>query len=276
MPAPQSPRRPGMPSHVRRARSSRGSIGTPLLIIGVIVLGLGLPLVLPVTKFLGLLQGKPRATPTPTMPVVVTPTPSFIPTPTPFNGSTPWIPSSPTPDPNQGPQLPADAWNKSTGTINLRQGAGRTYDLVPPGIKIPANAMVRVLEIQNDWGKVSYTDPTGKKYDGYVSMQYFTFDAPQTATATPKPSSSPKPSISPSPTPAASLQVGDAWNKGSGTINLRAEPVINSSNIVVKIPAKAKVNIIQVGEWCKVGYVGGDGNSYSGFVLGNLLTNTKP
>nr|MDD6335819.1 SH3 domain-containing protein [bacterium] len=227
-------------------KKSGSPLAVPLLIIGVIVLGIALPFVLPLDK---LFQPHPTATATPPQ-VIITPPPSggdttpdvqVTPTPDPDATPTNEVPQDTTPTPGTSPeiQLPADAWNAADSALRIRSGAGVQYSEVG---QIPVGAKLRVL-VMGEWAQVVYDNKSG-----YVASQFLTFTDP-----------------------SGSVQKGsDAWNKSDSSLRLRASGS-TSAEVLANIPSKGKVTVLEWGTWAKVQYEG-----KTGYVSSEYLTTTNP
>ena len=94
-----------------------------------------------------------------------------------FTGSIPQVDGSePAPDPGPSPapeQKTATVRAPSGETVNMRKGPSTSKALVE---RVPIGSRVTILDEEPDWCQISYTDPRGATWYGWMMTQFLKFD----------------------------------------------------------------------------------------------------
>lgn len=151
--------------------------------------------------------------------------------------------------------------NSDASTLNLRAGAGTSYDIIA---EIPKGTAIIVTSYGDTWCAVSWGS-----LNGYVMTKYLLFEEEETPTPMPSDSPTPSPSPSPSPTPVPENM---AWVKTTvNYINLR-ETASTEGEILTTIPGGDELTVLQAGStWSYVEHGVG-----RGYVLSSNLTYSQP
>lgn len=151
------------------------------------------------------------------------------------------------------PAIPAYADSAAayvtTGNVNMRAGAGTSYNIV---VTVPVKTAVTVTDMSNsNWYKASYKNKEGKQYKGYISSKYLKKEK------------------------EAKKDAAAGTYTATGNVYMRKK-ADKQSDAVIVIPEKASVKVTDTSnsKWYKATYKQ-KGEKYTGYVSSKYLKKAK-